>query len=225
MTDIPRPRKAPRQARSRHTVDTILEATARVFAENGYAGTNTNLIADKAGLSVGSVYQYFPNKDSLIAALHQRHGEQMQQTVEAVLASPVAPTLRAHIEGMVRALLAAHMLEPELHKMLELEFPFFDAPQSDSEPDRGIFHRVRKLLGDWRAEITPNDLDLATWVILHIIESMVHAAVIDPPRFDSAAIESAISDAVIGYLTLGRPANGLQAAFQGVQAAPGLEPV
>lgn len=212
MLDIPRPRKEPRQARSKHTVETILEATARVFAEHGYAGTNTNLIADKAGLSVGSVYQYFPNKDSLIAALHQRHGAQMQQTVEAVLASPFDSTLRGHIDAMVRALLAAHMVEPDLHKMLELEFPFFDAPQSESEPDRGIFHRVRKLLEDWRPAITPQDLDLATWVMLHIIESMVHAAVIDPPRFDINAIESAIVDAVMGYLTLGKPGEGAGAA-------------
>ena len=206
MPTIPLPRKEPRQARSRNTVDTILEATARVFAEYGYAGTNTNVIADKAGLSVGSVYQYFPNKDSLIAALHQRHGEQMQQTVEAVLASPCDPTLRGHIDAMVRALLAAHLVEPDLHKMLELEFPFFDVPRSESAPDRGIFHRVRKLLDDWRAEITPTDLDLATWIVLHVVESMVHAAVIDPPRFDLVAIENGIVDAVMGYLTLGRPA-------------------
>lgn len=187
-------------------METILDATARVFAEKGYAGTNTNLIAEKAGLSVGSVYQYFPSKDALIAALHQRHGAQMQSTVEAVLANPCDATLRGHIAAMVRALLAAHMVEPELHKMLELEFPFFDAPQSDSEPDLGIFQRVRQLLGDWRDAVTPRDLDLATWVILHIMESMVHAAVLDPPRFDSEAIEHAIVDAVMGYLTLGQSA-------------------
>ncbi|WP_374583183.1 TetR/AcrR family transcriptional regulator [Pseudoduganella sp.] len=201
MLDIPRPRKVPRQARSKNTVEIILEATARVFAEHGYAGTNTNLIAEKAGISVGSLYQYFQNKDALIAALHQRHAEQMQETVEAVLSKPNEPTLAGHIGAMVRALLAAHLLEPDLHKMLELQFPYFDAPQSENEADKGIFTRVRSLLGEWRNEIVPRDLDLATWVILHIMESMVHAAVIDAPHFEMADIESSITDAVMGYLT------------------------
>lgn len=201
MLDIPRPRKAPRQARSRNTVEVILEATARVFAAHGYAGTNTNLIAEKAGISVGSLYQYFQNKDALIAALHQRHAEQVRHTIDTVLDQPHEPTLRGHIGAMVRALLAAHLLEPELHKMLELQFPYFDAPQSENEADLGIFQRVRALLEDWRSGIVPTNLDLATWVILHIMESMVHAAVIDAPRFEQTAIEAAIVSAVMGYLT------------------------
>ncbi|GAB2861043.1 TetR/AcrR family transcriptional regulator [Pseudoduganella ginsengisoli] len=206
MTDIPRPRKAPQQARSRNTVDVILEATARVFAQHGYAGTNTNLIAEKAGISVGSLYQYFPHKDALIAALHQRHAEQVQQAIETVLAQPVEPTLAGHIGAMVRALLAAHLLEPALHKMLEQQFPYFDAPQSENETDLSIFKRVRTLLDDWRADIVPRDLDLATWVILRIMQSMVHAAVIDAPPFATSDIEVAIIDAVMGYLSY-RPAS------------------
>ncbi|XLZ68987.1 TetR/AcrR family transcriptional regulator [Massilia sp. SR12] len=211
MDQIPSPRKAPRQARSRHTVETILQATARIFSEHGYAGTNTNLIAEKAGISVGSLYQYFQNKDALIAALHQRHAEQVQATVEQVLAAePTAPTLAGHIGALVQALLAAHLLEPELHRMLELQFPYFDAPQADNAPDLGIFRRVRALLGEWRADIVPRDLDLATWVILRMMESMVHAAVIEPPRFPTTDIEAAIVDAVMGYLTYqARPITGI----------------
>ncbi|MBA5688389.1 hypothetical protein [Rugamonas apoptosis] len=109
---------------------------------------------------------------------------------------------------MVRALLAAHLLEPDLHKMLEREFPYFDAPQSDDAADLGIFQRVRALLDLWRAQIAPRDLDLATWTILHIMESMVHAAVIGAPPFPLAAIGQAITDAVMGYLTLGAPPPG-----------------
>nr|WP_255462655.1 hypothetical protein [Rugamonas apoptosis] len=116
--------------------------------------------------------------------------------------------MRAQIDAMVRALLAAHLLEPDLHKMLEREFPYFDAPQSDDAADLGIFQRVRALLDLWRAQIAPRDLDLATWTILHIMESMVHAAVIGAPPFPLAAIGQAITDAVMGYLTLGAPPPG-----------------
>ena len=60
------PRKRPVQARSRQTVESILVAAARILAERGYLATTTNDVADAAGVSIGSLYQYFPNKDSLL---------------------------------------------------------------------------------------------------------------------------------------------------------------
>jgi AcrR family transcriptional regulator len=68
-------RKSPSQERSRRTVERILDAAARIFHEQGYAGATTNDVADEAGVSVGSLYQYFPNKDSLLVALTRRHIE------------------------------------------------------------------------------------------------------------------------------------------------------
>jgi AcrR family transcriptional regulator len=69
------PRKSPRQERSRRTVERILDAAARIFHEQGYVGATTNDIADEAEVSVGSLYQYFPNKDALLVALTRRHIE------------------------------------------------------------------------------------------------------------------------------------------------------
>lgn len=119
MQALPQPRRIPRQARSRALVEVILEATARVLAERGYAGTNTNLVAERAGVSVGSVYQYFPNKDSLITALHEQHAAQMQAAIEAVLAGAQPRGLRGHLAAIVHALLAAHQVAPALHRVLE----------------------------------------------------------------------------------------------------------
>ncbi|MFN5165613.1 MAG: TetR/AcrR family transcriptional regulator, partial [Pseudomonadota bacterium] len=67
-----RPRKSPRQVRSADTVETILAAAARVLERESLAGFNTNRVAAVAGVSVGSLYQYFPNKSALIAALIDR---------------------------------------------------------------------------------------------------------------------------------------------------------
>lgn len=182
-------------------VDNILEAAGQVLSEKGYAGMNTNLVAERAGVSVGSVYQYFPHKDSLIAALHERHASHMYQVINAVLDASNKASLRSQIESMVRALLAAHLVEPKLHKVLEREFPFFDAPQGDSETDQSIAKRVRALLEQFKDHIRPRNLDLATWVVLKITESMVHAAVIEPPSgFSVSEVEEAIAEAVMGYL-------------------------
>ncbi|MDA8451750.1 TetR/AcrR family transcriptional regulator [Acidovorax sp. NCPPB 3859] len=199
---LPQPRKAPRQARSQAMVEAILEATARVLAERGYAGTNTNLVAERAGVSIGSVYQYFPNKDSLVTALHERHGAQMYTAIADVLAAERPDGLRGHVQAMVRALLAAHRVAPDLHRVLEKEFPFFDAPREESAADGGIFRQVRALLESHRGEIAPADLDLATWMVLQTMESLVHAAAIDPPAmFPPEAVEAAIVQVLMGYLT------------------------
>ena len=201
MKHLPQPRKAPRQARSQHMVEVILEATARVLGERGYAGTSTNAVAERAGVSVGSLYQYFPNKDSLVTALHERHAAQLYVAIDGVLDAARPRSLRGHVQAMVRALLAAHQVEPELHRVLEKEFPFFDAPRDQSPADRSIFHRVRQLLQAHRNTIAPRNLDLATWVVLQIMESLVHAAVIEPPaQFEATAIEASIVDALMGYL-------------------------
>src|SRR5580698_2166450 len=66
-------RRAPKQARSEATVEAIIEAAAQVFERHGYAAGTTNRIAERAGVSIGSLYQYFPNKDAILVALSRRH--------------------------------------------------------------------------------------------------------------------------------------------------------
>src|SRR5271168_2652544 len=74
-------RKAPAQERSRETVDVILEASARILESDGLRGFNTNAIAAKAGVSIGSLYQYFPNKDSIVLALIGSFEKALHDTV------------------------------------------------------------------------------------------------------------------------------------------------
>ena len=75
------PRKRPRQARSKATVDTILDATTRVLVKQGFDGLSTNAVAAAAGVSIGSLYQYFPNKEALVLALIERHMEEMNSSI------------------------------------------------------------------------------------------------------------------------------------------------
>ena len=75
------PRKRPSQERSRATVDTILDATARVLIHAGFDGLTTNAVATKAGVSIGSLYQYFPNKEAMVSALIERHMNEMNGAI------------------------------------------------------------------------------------------------------------------------------------------------
>ncbi|CUI93131.1 TetR/AcrR family transcriptional regulator [Achromobacter xylosoxidans] len=220
MTSIPQPRKSPRQQRSQQTVDTILQATARVLAEHGYAGTNTNRIAETAGVSVGSLYQYFPNKNALIAALHDRHDKQMLALIDEVLDGNPAATLRERVAAIVAASLHAHLLEPALHRVLEREFPLFDQPRDHSRADQDIHRRMRHLLELHREEIAQQDRELATYVVLRIMESLVHAVALEPPAgFDPRQLEGAVVDAVMGYL--GTPTASVKARPRATARKPG----
>src|ERR1700751_5265402 len=81
-----KPRKVASQKRSRATVDALVEATARILVREGFDKASTNRIAEVAGVSVGSLYQYFPSKEALVLAVVERHQQQIMQTVRGELA-------------------------------------------------------------------------------------------------------------------------------------------
>src|ERR1700691_69956 len=112
------PRKKPRQQRSQATVECILDATARVLCTTGYDRASTNRIAMSAGVSVGSLYQYFPSKEALVAALVERHVAQMTSLVKGKLAEVATAPLEVAVRTMIDSMFEAHAVDPRLHKVL-----------------------------------------------------------------------------------------------------------
>ena len=106
-------------------MDAILEGAARVFAEQGFAAGTTNRIAERAGVSVGSLYEYFPNKESILVALVERTTDQGMARIEGRLEedSEGDVDLGRLLLGFVEAMLAFHRREPELHRVLFEEAP------------------------------------------------------------------------------------------------------
>ena len=196
------PRKAPSQERSRRMVEWILDATARVLSERDSAEMTTNLVATVAGVSVGSIYQYFPDKKALIAALHARHSRQMHDVVTAVLSENRSRGLKECIGAVTRALLAAHLVDLKLHRVLERRYAFFHGGEDGSHDDSGIRQQVYELLQRHREQIAHHDLEFATWFTMCTIHALVHDAVIESPQYCRLSkLESAITDAVMGFLT------------------------
>lgn len=114
-------RKAPRQARSRVTVEAILVAGARILSDEGWAGFTTNKVAERAGVSIGSLYQYFPDKLSLVDAIRRRHLEDCIAVMRNIRAGAASPAEFA--TKLVNAMTAAHSLYPGLHRVLLDEAP------------------------------------------------------------------------------------------------------
>jgi len=117
------PRKTPRQERSLRTVERILDAATRIFHEQGYAGATTNDIADEANLSIGSLYQYFPNKDAVLVALTKRHIESTTSGLAKLLGQlPPDPDMERIVRKVVDFLLTQHEHD-DLHLLVMHEAP------------------------------------------------------------------------------------------------------
>ena len=114
-------RKEPRQARSRATVDAIVQAGARVLGNQGWAGFTTNKVAEVAGVSIGSLYQYFPDKLSLIEAVRSHHFEDVLRVIRKAMdrQKPVTQFAEALVNGMIDA----HLEHPALHRVMLDEVP------------------------------------------------------------------------------------------------------
>src|ERR1041385_532898 len=114
-----RPRKQPQQDRARATVDALLEATTRILVRDGYDRASTNRIALAAGVSIGSLYQYFPSKEAPVAALVEHHLGRMREALDRCLLwqeppAELAPRARLLVLGMI----AAYRVDPQLHHVL-----------------------------------------------------------------------------------------------------------
>lgn len=114
-------RKDPRQARSRATIDAILDAAARILGERGWAGLTTNAAAEVAGVSIGSLYQYFPNKLALIEAVRRRHFDEVLAVLRAAANDKMTRTHR--IAALVDGMIAVHSRYPAAHRVLLEESP------------------------------------------------------------------------------------------------------
>jgi AcrR family transcriptional regulator len=113
-------RKEPHQARARETVEAILEAGARILDRQGWGRFTTNAVADTAGVSIGSLYQYFPNKAALVEAILRRH---FDDVLTALRKANEHSSRSARIEGLISGVIAAHSIHPSLHRVLLEDVP------------------------------------------------------------------------------------------------------
>jgi AcrR family transcriptional regulator len=196
------PRKLPQQDRSRMTVEAILEATTHILTEEGYDKANTNRIAERAGISIGSLYQYFPNKESLMAALMEQHSNEIAELVESKLQHLFDVPLETAIPEVVRAVIAAHAINPRLHQVLNEEIPRSERLQQMQNADEHIAELLRAYLIRWSDRIYPQNLEMTVFIFCRTLESLCHSAAIEHPNFVSnSQFEQEVSNLLLLYLT------------------------
>jgi AcrR family transcriptional regulator len=198
------PRKKATQARSRATVNALVEATARILVKEGFDKASTNRVAEVAGVSVGSLYQYFPSKEALVAAVIERHSEETSQTVRREFADIDSQPLERGVRTLIAAAVKAHRVHPKLHRVLAEQIPRVGKLEKAETFSRENFALFRNYLERHRHEIRALDLELASFVCVTSIEALTHNAVLHHSKvFTDAAMETLINEGarlVLGYL-------------------------
>ncbi|WP_374377327.1 TetR/AcrR family transcriptional regulator [Dongia sp.] len=191
-------RKAPSQSRSRATVAAIVEAATRILAAQGWAAFTTNKVAEAAGVSIGSLYQYFPDKLSLIEAIRKQHLDDCLAVLRRAAAG--GKTQSQLLEDLVGSIIAIHSIHPGLHRVLLDEAPSaetFRNPQDAFEQEYLACYRT------WVAAFRGGKARASDEAIAIVLSDAIDGIVHNAARrgtLQSAAVKTELMRLVRGYL-------------------------
>ena len=199
------PRKTPRQSRSKAMLDLILEAATRVLQRESLAGFNTNRVAEVAGISVGSLYQYFPNKAALVTALIDRAQSAIATALEQLVTELDGCSLTEAVAAMAAYTVRQQYGDPLLAAALDHEEKRLPIHGRLRQSEKRIIGIVQALLDRHTAQLSSGLPAAAAADCLTIAKAMVEAdagrSALPPP-----GLESRIARAIYGYLTVDAPA-------------------
>jgi AcrR family transcriptional regulator len=195
-------RKKPQQERSVAMVATLLEAATRVFVKEGYAKATTNRIAKAAGVSVGSLYQYFPSKDAIAVELLRRYRDGLVELVGSRLSTATPETFTAVVRELIGQLLRAEGINPALHRVL-IEQVLRTSARREM---LGFEERLEAVLAEGMraAKIELADPDLSAFMLVRVVLSVVQSAVVDRPKYKTPALADELTELVVGYVSRAR---------------------
>jgi len=174
-----KPRKEALQDRSKSTVDAIMRATAHILIKRGYQETTTNAIALAAGVSIGSLYQYFPNKEAIVAALLDAHLEETQEWLRRAMIPALEQPLEDAARTLIEGLIAAHRVDPDLHRVFVEELPRIATFARIHELEQETLAMVRTYLEARVPHLAKKrSLDTVAFVIVHAVEALTHGVVL-----------------------------------------------
>ncbi|MFZ5893192.1 MAG: TetR/AcrR family transcriptional regulator [Myxococcota bacterium] len=195
-----RPRKLPNQERSQITVEALLDALARILVDAPETAT-TNAVAALAGVSVGSLYQYFPNIDAIVASLLRRQARAEAAFVLECMAAAKPRDLRAALEVAIDAAFAFRGQNPKLQRALLEQLDRIPQFPALIEEARDAALGLGQLLSAFQSEIKRPDAALAIHVVCNAAFSLTHRGLFPrPPATDDAAYKREIVTLLTAYL-------------------------
>jgi AcrR family transcriptional regulator len=189
--------REPRQARSRLKVELMLEATIRILEKEGMTGLTTNAVAAKAGISIGTVYQFFPNKETILDALAEREMAQLSARILAVMSNEAIVSAAERVAAVVRAVTTSYGRRSKAHRLVMVH-----------SLTRGI-NRLTPLMaqlqehllserssGQFKKPVSVGDAFVIPYAILGVLRGMINEATA-PPREE---IERSLTRLIVNAL-------------------------
>ncbi|MGX1776993.1 TetR/AcrR family transcriptional regulator [Nocardia brasiliensis] len=195
------PRKQPRQYRAELTRQRILTAAARVFGEHGYAAGTTNRIAEQAEISIGSLYQYYPNKDAILVELMTRHLDAGAATVERLRNERLPDSLAETMRVFVRAAIENHLDDPQLLRVMMEQTPRSAellAKIAAHGEDRVAY--LQHIL-DRHPEVRVVDTYTAARLVVSTVELVVHHLIASHEPIELSRFENELTAMLYRYLS------------------------
>ncbi|QIB48247.1 TetR/AcrR family transcriptional regulator [Streptomyces aureoverticillatus] len=193
------PRRKPRQVRAELTRERVLTAAAHVFAAYGYAAGTTNRIAEHARMSIGSLYQYFPNKDAILAELLVRHIDRGAWTGAEEL--DLAPgSLEETVRALVRDAIDHHRDDPQLLRIMIEEAPVSsELIEAIDRHGKVRVSQVRDVLAR-HPDVRVQDLDVAAELVVGTVEMNTHRMMATPRPVPVDRLEKELVAMITRYL-------------------------
>ena len=190
------PRKRPTQERAQATVDAIVLAAAHLLKTEGSERLTTNRIAEVAGVSIGSLYQYFPNKHAVVAELRARHTEWFEKTLRSEAARRSSASLREGVRPAIERLIAMHRIDPVLHRAL--------APGDralSAEGEREYRAVLRDFLVAKAPQLRPLDPETVSYIAVRALEAVIHATALEAPeRLEDPEFTREVTELLVRYV-------------------------
>jgi AcrR family transcriptional regulator len=196
MTKVRAPRKKPAQQRSKETVRALVEAAARILEQEGYERANVNRIAEVAGVSVGSLYQYFPTKEALVAAVARELEKEMLAVFQNGLQDDALLPFDDAVRAVVVRTVRAFRVNPRLRKVIVDELP--ENVIESSEFDAWFSEALAFYFEFHKDKVRPRDTRLAVALLMAAVESAAKVAALrgDPEQ----AVVDELTHLVRGYI-------------------------
>lgn len=197
LETLPDPRKRPRQARSVATFEAILEAAARILESLGFAGFNTNAVAELAGVSIGSLYQYFPSKESLIVELIRRERAKLSNHIVETIKQHEAADLKEKLKLIIHAAVQHQLSRPQLARTLEFATELIGKDVEESE----LQHELETIISDLFIRSGISHAQTAVQDVIALSKGMINTAGIAGEN-NLNDLQQRVEKAVFGYLYL-----------------------
>ena len=192
-------RKNPTQKRSRATVDAVLDAGARLLLTIGYDKASTNKIAEKAGVSIGSLYEYFPGKEAIFAEIRRRQDKRYARLIQA---EPLPATFRETLRLNVTTYIRLALSDIELHTALVRDVPKFATSEAESILVAGSLEQSTRIVDSQAIKLRPQcDTALALELTTRVLRSTIDDyALHAPERLKQSAVTDQLLEMLERYL-------------------------